>query len=418
MSSIQFKSTNLYESLAGTVADESIRRALGDTAWPTVKHEEWKYSDLSLLAKRSFGMVSKQPGYLPEGARPYFRDKMVNLVFCNGVFSRNHSDLSRLPPGLTISTAHDAVAQARRLKPYFNGKTGNDPLLFLALNQALAKDCVLLDAEKGSSVNKPVHILHIIDGVTERMAFFPKLFIRLAPFAKLGVLETFVSLNSGEYLSNPVTEGLIEENASLSHVQAHVHSKDAFHIGSTRVWVKKDGHLNSFVATSGARVFRSHVNAILEGEGAEATLNGLHALKDERHADSHTFIHHMAPNAHSNQLYKCILDGESHSVFNGKVKVDQKAQLTNSYQLNKNLLLSRDCHADTKPELMINADDVKCTHGATIGQLNDEEIFYLETRGIARSDAARMLTRGFVDDVVNRITNPLARSAVSELIPI
>jgi Fe-S cluster assembly protein SufD len=421
---VPFSSTALFGSLVGAILrgegekDGMVRKALGDLAWPTVKDEDWKYSDLSPLAKRSFETVSRQPGYLPDEARPFFREDFVNLVFCNGLFSQTHSELSRLPYGLIISRGHDAVAQAQKFKPYFNGKTGDDPLLFLSLNQALSKDCILLNAEKDVAVKKPVQILHIIDGAVEKIAFFPKFFIHLAPSSQLDVLETTICLGSGEYLSNPVTEALVEKNASLNHIQVHAHSAAAFHVGSTRIWIKKDGHLNSFVATSGARIFRSHVNAILEGEGAHAVLNGLHALKDERHADSHTFIHHVAPNAKSNQLYKCILDGESHSVFNGKVLVDQAAQLTNSYQLNKNLLLSRDCHADTKPELRINADDVKCTHGATIGQLNDEEIFYLETRGIAKAEAQRMLTRGFVDDVVNKITNPLLRSVVSQLIPI
>jgi len=413
-----FNSTKLYETLCGTLLDATVRNALGELAWPTVKDDDWKYSDLTPLAKRAFETAPHMTGDLPAEAKKFFKTGAVNLVFINGVFSARYSELARLPSGLAVTCGKESVAQAQSLKPYFNGTTKNDARLLLSLNQVFANDLILLHVGKGQSPKVPVQILHVIDDTAEKKALFPKIFIHLAPFAELSVLETTICTGASEYLNIPVTEALLEDNAALNHVQAQAHSPAAFHVGSVRVWLKQNARLNSFLATNGARIFRSHVNAILEGQGAAAILNGLHALRDERHADSHTFIHHVAPNAHSNQLYKCILDGESHSVFHGKVLVEREAQLTNSYQLNKNLLLSRTCHADTKPELKINADDVKCTHGATIGQLNDEEIFYLETRGIARQDAARMLTRGFVDDVLNQITNPLLRSAVSELIPI
>jgi Fe-S cluster assembly protein SufD len=418
MDKLLFSSTKLYESLCGTPPDGDVRKALGEFAWPTVKDDDWKYSDLSPLAKRAFESVPRTAANLPTEAKKFFKTGAVNLVFINGVFSAQHSELAKLPVGLTVVSGKAAVLQAQSLQPYFNGTTKNDAQLFLSLNQVFANELVLLKVGKGVATKMPVQILHIIDSAAEKKALFPKIFIHLAPFAELSVMETTVCSGRVEYLNDPVTEALVEENALLNLIQAQKHSPAAFHMGSTRIWIKRDGRLNSFLATNGARIFRSHLNAILEDQGADAVLNGLHALKDEAHADSHTFIHHVAPNAHSNQLYKCILDGESHSVFHGKVLVEREAQLTNSYQLNKNLLLSRECHADTKPELRINADDVKCTHGATIGQLNDEEIFYLETRGIARQDAARMLTRGFVDDVLNQITNPLMRSAVSELIPI
>ena len=177
----------------------------------------------------------------------------------------------------------------------------------------------------------------------------------------------------------------------------------------------RNSSFHSFVLTKGAKIFRNNLSVILGGEGAQAHVNGLHALKGDRHADSHTFLDHRAPNTRSDQLYKCILQDSAHSVFNGKISVRREAQLTNSYQLNKNLILSRECCVDTKPQLEINADDVKCTHGATIGQLSEEELFYLQTRGIGKDEARQMLVRGFVEDVLNKISNPGLRAVIGKM---
>ncbi len=411
-----FGTTKLYGTICGNAMNETSRTLLAGSFWPTIKDEEWKYTNLSSLANRAFRPASLNSENLPSGANDLFRADAVNLVFINGIFSEKFSELKKLPSGLRISFAGNASTHAEAFRSYLEEKTANDAPSFLELNRACSPGMLLIETNEGMDIKPVVQVIHVIGAQAEGLALSPRVFVHLTPSSGLRLLESCVSLGAGEYLNNPVIEAIVEDNAFLEYGQVCSHSSGAFHIGSARFWAGRDSRMHSFIATTGARVFRNNLSVLLTGEGAEVSLNGLHSLKDERHADSHTFIHHQTPNARSNQLYKCILDGESHSVFNGKVVVDRKAQLTNSYQLNKNLLLSRESHVDTKPELQINADDVKCSHGATIGQLNDEELFYLETRGINTQDAARMLTRGFVDDVLNQIQTPLIREVVSGLI--
>jgi Fe-S cluster assembly protein SufD len=228
-------------------------------------------------------------------------------------------------------------------------------------------------------------------------------------------METYLTRSKRPVFVNSVTDIRLAAEASLELLQAFTNAPEAFNVASTRVTQAQDSRFRSFQFTDGSRLFRNNLSVLLEGEGAEASVNGLHRLKDARHADSHTFVEHIAPNAKSDQLYKAILEGEAHSVFNGKILVRREAQLTNSYQLNKNLILSREARVDTKPQLEIFADDVKCSHGATIGQLDDDQLFYLAARGITRDAAMTMLIRGFVDDVVSRISDPVLRGKLIQI---
>mgnify|MGYP001610139043 CR=1 FL=1 len=386
---------------------------LSGLVWPTVKNDEWKYTNLSLLAKKYFKPVRHLHEGVPARYKDFFIPGGINLVFVNGLFSEALSFLDHPVPGLVALNAGEALDSIELLKGRIFELTRNDSDIFLSLNRVLFRDILYLEVEKGVKIKEPVHIIHLFDGEIERPGIFARTFLKVSENAGITLLETHVALKEGEYFSNPVTEVLLEAGASCEFVQAHQHAADGFHVGSTRIWQAKDSRCRSFVYTSGARIFRNNLNVLLQGEGAEAAVNGLHALKGDRHADSHTFVEHIAPNARSNQLYKCVVDEKAHSVFNGKILVRREAQLTNSYQLNKNLLLSSECKVDTKPQLEIFADDVKCSHGATIGQLSEDELFYLETRGLNREDASRMLIRGFIDDVVGQVVHPDVRARVA-----
>jgi Fe-S cluster assembly protein SufD len=229
-------------------------------------------------------------------------------------------------------------------------------------------------------------------------------------------LESHVAFNDQViYFTNASTDVFLDANASLHYCKAQKESLNAYHIGQTRVWQERDSNFDGFSLTAGSQLTRNSLNIALNGEGANAGLNALYSVFGNQHVDNHTSVDHRVPNCTSNQLYKGILNGDSRAVFNGKVFVRPIAQQTNSYQLNKNLLLGNNCRVDTKPQLEIFADDVKCTHGATIGQLDENEMFYLQTRCIPRNVATKMLVHGFVDDLFGLIKNSSTLQKVNAL---
>lgn len=380
-----------------------------DMPWPGIKSEQWKYTHLAPLAESHFRPVARLEGVLPIQIKDFFLPEAANLVFVNGFLFEPLSEMGKIDPSWIVRYGDAALEAGRALH---DKQADNEFLIFHALNEAFLKDAVFIEVPRGVGAKTPVHMIHVLNGGLGRQAIFPRTGLKVCRGAEAFAIETVMSFDEGEYFHNPVAEILLEEGASLEYVQTERHSPRAFHIGSLCVSQDKDSRFHSFVLTRGSRIFRNNVSVFLRGEGAQARVNGLHRLDGDRHADSHTYVDHVAPNAKSDQLYKCIVDDRAHSVFNGRIAVRREAQLTNSYQLNKNLVLSRECRVDTRPQLEISADDVKCTHGATIGQLNDEELFYLQTRGMGRDDAQGMLIHGFVEDVLNKISNPVMRAAV------
>ncbi|MBF0484923.1 MAG: Fe-S cluster assembly protein SufD [Candidatus Omnitrophica bacterium] len=365
-----FDSTQLFKSLSQ--GREESFKALAALPWPNFKDEDWKYTSLNALAQASCVPSSK----------PF-------------VFENCQKFLTNAP---------------------LIKENVNPGGLFKALNRIFSPSCQMIDIPPGLEVNLPLKIVYALNASDNGKAFFPGLTIRLGKGARARILQIFSSRNAAGILIDDVNDIMLEPEAELELVQIFLNDAQSFQISHTHVHQKKDSRLRMFQYTDGANVFRNNLNVVLDAEGSETVLNGLHDLKDIRQADSHTFVDHVAPNARSNQLYKSILDGESRSVFNGKILVRREAQLTNSYQLNKNLLLSRDARVDTKPQLQIYADDVKCSHGATIGQLDDEQLFYLQTRGVGKDDARKMLIRGFVDDVINQVKDLGLKKSLLEAI--
>ena len=223
-------------------------------------------------------------------------------------------------------------------------------------------------------------------------------------------------MGEGVYFTNAVTEVVVKEDAVITHYRFQQESERAFHIATTQVRQERASNYASYAVSLGAGIARHDLNVALAGENIETTIDGLYVVTGEQHTDSHTSIDHQKPRSASNQLYKGILDGRSRAIFNGKVFVREGALLTDARQLNKNLLLSSDAHVDTKPQLEIFADDVKCAHGATVGQLEDEELFYLSARGITPERARALLTYGFAEDVISRIKLKSAREHLDRVI--
>ena len=391
------------------------------TGIPTVKDEEWKYTNLSALAGHRYtpaGKSALSPAQRKDVRARYCGEADVNIVFVNGTPDKELSNFGKPPTGVEIMTLSDALTNnAAAVQEIWAHYDPQKDSAFVALNKALTREGIYIHIKDKIIANQLVHILHVTQADGEQIATFPHAFIRLGKSSEASILETHVGLNDENiYLADPLTDVFLEENATLHYSKAQKESLRAYHVGTTRVWQKRDSTFNGFSLAAGASIARNNLDVVINGEGAAAFLNGLYSVYKDQHVDNHTSVDHRVPNATSNQLYKGVLNDAARAVFNGKIFVQPIAQQTNSYQLNKNLVLGKECQVDTKPQLEIFADDVKCTHGATIGQLNEDEIFYLQARGVPRKIAARLLTQGFVDDILNRLTRDSVREQAARLV--
>ena len=374
---------------------------------PTVKDEEWKYTNLAPMAKHTFEFPSTNKLIETEALNAYRNDGDINIVIINGTLSSELSNTEKLPKGVTISTIEKAIANnAPNIESHLTKYDLKNETAFVGLNEALNKNGTYIAVEKNAVHEGLIHIIHVTSLENTNTVSTPKTLITLDQSSEITVLESYVSFNDQTtYFTNALTDVFLEENATLHYCKAQKESLNAFHIGQTRVWQERNSNYDGFTLTAGSQLTRNNLNIVLNGEGADAILNALYSIYGDQHVDNHTLVDHQVPNCTSNQLYKGILNGNSRAVFNGKVFVRPIAQQTNSYQLNKNLLIGENCRVDTKPQLEISADDVKCTHGATIGQLDEAEMFYLQTRCIPRKAATKMLVHGFVNDLFDTIKN-------------
>lgn len=417
------------EELAQTLSRESapdwIRqvrkdglRRFHEVGIPTTKDEEWKYTNISALAGPHYILAGQPDGRVPLAAlKSCCSSADINIVFINGIFSKELSQLN-------VETGVDVLAlpQALSAYPAVFQDIGHyyDPQkesAFVALNKALTRDGVYIGIKDKVIANRLIHIVHVSDAGGKPIITAPRTVIRIGKSAEATVLETHIAFaDEAVYLTVPLTDIIVEDNATFFYVKAQKESLRAYHVGATRVWQQRDSTFNGFALDTGAAIARNNLDVVLNGAGATAFLNGLYSVYKDQLVDNHTSVDHREPNAISNQLYKGVLNDAGRAVFNGKIFVRPVAQLTNAYQLNKNLLLGKECQVSTKPQLEIFADDVKCTHGATIGQLNEDEIFYLQARGIPRAAATRLLTQGFVNDVLERVQRADVRQRLEQLL--
>jgi Fe-S cluster assembly protein SufD len=342
----------------------------------------------------------------------------INLVFINGSYSRELSNVNNIPDGIKITTVEEAVAAKEPVIEQCMTKycIGNEAP-FVALNEALNLDGAYIHVKDKTVHPGLIHIVHVTDGASTNIITSPRTIITLGVLSEITVLESHVGFNDQmTYFSNALTDIFLAEGATLHYAKAQKDNLKAYHVDRTRTWQERNTTFDCFSLVTGAKLSRNDLDIILNGEGANATLNALYSVYDDQHVDNHTSVDHRLPNCTSTQLYKGILNHAARAVFNGKIFVREIAQQTNSYQLNKNLLLGPDCRVDTKPQLEIHADDVKCTHGATIGQLDEDELFYLQTRCIPRDTATKMLVHGFADDVFERIKNERVQKICRDLI--
>ena len=400
------------------VRSEALARFI-EKGFPTTADEDWRFTSVSPIASTSFEPAGEgdeaQAKTLLAGLG-LGTMKRHELVFVNGRFSPSLSSLGSLPEGLEVTSLERALSERpERLEPVLSaGEDESTP--FADWNRAFFKDGAFIGLDEGVVVEFPIHLVFLTLGGESPAVTHPRNVIVAEPSSQAKIIETYAGADGSAYFTNVVTRVLAAEGAVVDHYKVQREGVSAFHVASVDLTQGRSATLSDTSLSLGARLARNDIRATLEGEGADLTLNGLYVVKDEQHVDHHTVIDHREPHGTSRELYKGVLDDAASGVFNGRIIVRPGAQKTDSRQSNKNLLLSRDAIIDTNPQLEIHADDVKCAHGATIGQLDEEALFYLRSRGIALAAARRILTQGFIADVGDRIRIRALREALRDLL--
>ena len=372
--------------------------------FPTMKDEDWHFTNVGPIAEKMFGL-SRKGGQVSEEviSRFGFGSDWNTIVFVNGRLERI-DERSKNLQGITITTLSDEIANESELvKRHLSKLAAPESAAFSALNTAFAADGAVIRVDRDAVVQKPIHLLFISDENAENTAIHQRNLVFAERNSQCTIIESYVSVGGENYFTNAVTEVFVDEGARVGHYKLQTESRSAFHVGTIQVQQARNSRYESFSFATGAKLSRTNVYTTLAGDAAEVIMNGLYMVDGSQHVDHQTRIEHVAPNCPSHELYKGILDGSSHGVFNGKVYVHPEAQKTDGKQSNNNLLLSDAARVDTKPQLEIFADDVKCTHGATVGRLDEIALFYMRSRGIGPAQAKRLLTYAFAADVLERI---------------
>jgi Fe-S cluster assembly protein SufD len=400
--------------------------------FPTLKDEDWRFTNVAPIAQ-----LTAQPAVpaAVSGAESKILDEAAfaklpgnRLVFVNGFFSEELSALKSLADGARVESL-SAALNGGAGRPPANGQDARDTIekhlgkhartadnAFAALNQAFFNDGAFIFVPPGVEIAEPVQLIYISSAKKSGETIQPRNLIIAGANSRLTVVESYLSARNTAYFTNAVTEIVAGDNASLEHVKIQDEAAEAFHIATIAGEFGRASNVTVHSFALGARLSRNNIRARLAGEGLECILNGLYLTRGEQLADHHMIVEHAQPHCASHEYFNGILDDKSKGVFHGRIYVHPAAQKTDAKQTNKNLLLSDDATADTKPQLEIYADDVKCTHGATIGQLNDESIFYLRSRGLGTETARRMLIHAFAGEIIERVKCGPVREQLDKVI--
>lgn len=387
-----------------------------ETGFPTTRDEDWRFTNVAAIARTPFQLPPVGTGRLapPEIALLRLPGAGVRLVFVNGQFAE---EFSEIPPAVNACSLKQKIANSPETVRGVLGhylQIQRDP--FSALNTAFAEDGAYLHVERGAVVEAPVHLVFISTESDQPAMSHPRNLLVFEDESEATVLEEYVSLGSGPVLSNSATELIAGENTTISHYMIEREHGEAFNISTLRIQQGRSANVASHSLLLGGGLVRNNVHPVLAGEGGECLINGLFVGHGREHLDNYMHVEHASPHSSSRQFYNGILDGQAHGVFHGRIVVHKAAQKTDAKQTNRNLLLSDDAQIDTKPQLEIYADDVKCTHGATIGQIEENALFYLRSRGIDEAAARRLLLLAFASECVQRMRPGAARAYVEQLI--
>ena len=392
-----------------------------EMGFPTLNDEDWRYTNVAPIAKLPFRPIFKSSaeGLTLESVAKFTFGSLsaIRLVFVNGHFVDALSTQPALPEGITVSSLAQALTiQPAQVEKQLGRNLQSQENAFAALNTAFFLDGGYVHVPAGKVLETPVHLLFISTTRENGSTSHPRNLLVVDDHAQATVIESYVSTVDGAYVTNAVTEIIAGEGAVLEHCKLQDESLSAYHLATIHAQLAKGSNVVSHSFAAGARLSRNSIRTHLSGEGVECVLNGLYLTKGDQLADHHMVVEHAEPHCNSHEYFNGILDGRSRGVFHGRILVRQIAQKTDAKQTNKNLLLSEDAGVDTKPQLEIYADDVKCTHGATIGQLNDESIFYLRARGIGADTARRMLIHAFAGEIIERIRHSATREVLDKVV--
>lgn len=414
------ESGQVPETVAG-LRRRGIER-FGELGFPTLKQEEWRFTDVRPIANTDFQRATPgghaEAGVTPAALEPFLYEGLDRLVFVDGFFVPELSDLGDLPKGLTVTGLARALAETPELaEPHLGSVARLEEHPFAALNTAFLQDGAFLHLERGTVVERPLHLIYLstVGGEDPRASMPRNLFV-LEEASQALLVESYVTLGTGSHFTCSVTELVAGQGAVLDHYKVQQESREAFQMAMFQIQQDRSSNLRSHTVTTGGAIVRNDTGVVIGGEGAECTLNGLYVINGEQMVDNHMRVEHAEPHCNSYELFKGILDERAKAVFNGRIYVHEGAQKTDAKQSNRNLLLSRDALVNSNPQLEIFADDVKCTHGSTVGQLDPEAVYYLRSRGIAEDAARSILTYAFASDIVERIKVEPVREELAEFL--
>lgn len=399
-------------------ARSSALERFAQTGLPTTRDEDWKYTSLTALERKNF-VAMADAGASDVAATAWVTNLALDshaghlLVFLNGHYSAALSLPGPLPAGVSLQSLSSMLDHAPdTLEPYLCDT--HRQTAFGALNTALMTDGAYLRVQRGTVLEAPIHLLFL--ATQAHAAIYPRNLIVAERGAQATVIEHYAGVDGAEYFTNAVTQIFTSDHASIEHYKLQQEATSALHIAGIHAMQSRDSRLASHSISLGAALARNDITTAFDAPGCGVTLNGLYLASGRQHVDHHTRVDHNEPNGSSREYYRGVLDGAARAVFNGKVIVHPGAQKTDAHQANHNLLLSRDAEVDTKPELQIYADDVKCTHGATVGQLDDAQLFYLRSRGIEETMARSLLVHAFAHDVIERIRVASLRTRLEQIL--
>ena len=397
------------------------RTCFNELGLPTLHDEDWRFTNVAPIAKMVFkpGLEPGHPGVTEKALSqfPFTTLAGGQLVFVNGQFAPELSSHAQLPEGVKVmSLAAALVTESALVEPHLCRHARTDTNAFTALNAAFFQDGGFIYVPAGQAVAEPIHLLFISTAKDDNTTTHPRNLIVAECDSQVTVIESYVSLSEAAYFTNSVTELVAGDNAVVEHLKFQDENQKSFHIGTVAAHFGRASNVVTHSIALGAKLSRTNIHATLAGEGLECILNGLYLTRGEQLADHYMVVDHTHPNGASHEYFNGVLADKSKGVFHGRILVRPGAQKTNARQTNKNLLLSDDATADTKPQLEIYADDVKCTHGATIGQLSDDSIFYLRARAIPLEKARRMLIHAFAGEIIDRVHCAAVREELDGLV--
>jgi Fe-S cluster assembly protein SufD len=388
-----------------------------EAGFPTTHDEDWRFTNVARIASTPFALAAS--GAVSQGEREQFKPEGLRhrLVFVNGRFAHELSSVKALVPGVRVGNLAQQIREnpdtiAAHLGRYLN--LSRDA--FCALNTAFIEDGAYIHVGKGTVSESPIYLLYISTASDHPVMTHPRNLVVVEQEAQATVVEDYVSFGESLALSNTVTELVVGENAVVSHYMIEREHRQSFNVSTLRIQQGRSANVASHSVLLGGGLVRNNVHPVLAGEGSECLINGLFIGSGQQHLDNYMLVEHASPHCGSRQFYNGILDDHAHGVFHGRIIVHKDAQKTDAKQTNRNLLLSDDARIDTKPQLEIYADDVKCTHGATIGQIEDNALFYLRSRGIDEVSGRRLLLLAFANECLDRMAAGAARDYVERLI--